>query len=362
MRWSFTLTEIFGIPIRLHLTFLLLLLFVAAGGLGLGRGGNYGVLLVLAAFACVVAHELAHSLVAQRLGVRVRAITLLPFGGVAQMERIPDNPRHEIVIAVVGPIASLALAGLCYLSLRRGIPFLLRGIPSNVPFMYALARGSLLAHLTVINVMLGVFNVLPAFPMDGGRVLRGVLALRLPYERATGIAVGIGQFFAVMMFVYGVFRAPALALIGAFIYLRAEGEERATLMRRPTVRVPVSRAMLSPVASVAVDDTLGSVMESMCHGFQQSFPVTDNGRLVGMLPRDLILRAAGQYDLRRPIRDIMQRSFDVADPSEDLDRVFLRMRNGRREIMPVARGDSLVGLISLDQIALYEELSGEAAN
>lgn len=353
MRWSFTLTELFGIPIRLHLTFLLLLLFVAAGAIGPGRVGYQGVVLVLAAFACVVAHELAHSLVAQRLGVRVRAITLLPFGGVAQMERIPDNPRHEIAIAVVGPIASLTLAGLCYVLLRRMIP-------PAIPFALILAKGSLLAYLAVINMMLGVFNILPAFPMDGGRVLRGVLALRLPFERATSIAVSIGQFFAVMMFVYGIFRAPWLALIGVFIYLSAEGEERATLMRRPSVRVPVSRAMLSPVASVTTDETLGSVMQRMCHGFQQSFPVTDNGRLVGMLPRDIILRAAGEYDLQRAVGDIMQRTFDVADPSEDLDRVFLRMRSRRRQIMPVARGDSLVGLISLEQIALYEQLSGEA--
>ncbi len=356
MHWSFTLGHIFGIPIRVHFTFVLLLLFVAAGLLGVGSGGFYGVMLVVAAFACVVAHELAHSLMARRVGIRVRAITLLPFGGVAQMERLPDNPRDEIAIAVVGPLTSLALSAVFYWVLRHSSL-------GRFPLDYLLQRGNLLAYLTVINLMLGIFNVIPAFPMDGGRVLRGLLALRMPFARATRIAVNVGQFLAVIMFVYGIFaNMPMLALIALFIYLGAEGEERISLMNDAMASAPVSRAMISPVVSVEPDEAVESLLDRMCHTCQTVFPVVDTGRLVGMLPGDAILRAAERGGFRRRAREIMKRDFPVADPFDDMQEVFDEMTVRRLPAMPVARGGSLIGLISPEQILRYDRICALTEN
>ena len=225
MKWSLPIGRIFGISLRLHVTFLIFLAFIAYAGFtdeGLS-GAGWAVAMFCSVFACIALHELGHSVVAQELGVQVKSITLLPIGGVAALRSIPENPWHEIAITVAGPMVNVAIA--CAL-----IPF--TGMPSHwlIVDMPRSFHGLLLT-LTQANITLFAFNCIPAFPMDGGRLLRAVLALVLPYRQATTIAAMVGQGLAILFVVVGLKISFWLILIGAFIFLGAEGEERVVRMR-----------------------------------------------------------------------------------------------------------------------------------
>src|SRR5882672_11660056 len=204
MRWSFRIARIAGIPIQCHVTFLLLVAWIAiSGGLFTGqpRAALAAVVLLLVVFTCVVLHELGHALAARRYGIATRDITLLPIGGLARLERMPERPTQELVVALAGPAVNVALA------LAAGIAIQLRGL--DRPFLQlllqgAMLEGDLLVSVFVINVWMLLFNLIPAFPMDGGRVLRALLATRMPYARATRIASNVGQFLALVFGAAGV--------------------------------------------------------------------------------------------------------------------------------------------------------------
>jgi Zn-dependent protease/predicted transcriptional regulator len=348
MKWSFEVTRLFGIPLKIHVTFLLLLLFVAMGGPA--RGGAAaavnGVVTIVFLFVCVVIHELAHSLMAIRYGVNVRAIVLLPIGGVSQMEEMPEDPKQEIKVSVAGPLTSLALGALFYVFAS------LTG-QKLVWSQLSLYSGTLLVNLSLINLMLGLFNILPAFPMDGGRVLRGILATRMDHTRATKVAVEIGQAVAILMFFFGIFYNWWLALIAIFIYLGAEGEEHATMLRAALRKVPVSRAMLTPIETVAPQDSLGSVVEKACHRLQADFPVVVGDDVVGILPKEVIFAAIHEKPAETPVSEIMKGEFVSATTDETLDRVFQKMQGGGISLVPVIEGGRLMGMINLEQIGKY---------
>lgn len=348
MKWSFEVARLFGIPLRIHVTFVLLLLFVAMAGGKPGVPGSalYGVITVLFIFACVVVHELAHSLVAMRYGIKVRGIVLLPMGGVSQMEEMPEEPSKEIKVSIVGPVTSLLLAAIFYiLASVADQPTSLRH--------FSFARPHLLANLFRINLVLGLFNILPAFPMDGGRVLRGILATRINHIRATKLAVDIGQGIAILMFFYGAFYNLWVALIAVFIYLGAEGEEHVTMIRAALRNVPVSRAMLTRVETVSPQDSLRSVVEKACHTLQADFPVVEGDRVVGILPKETIFPAIHERPAETPVSEIMRREFMSATVEDTLDRVFQKMQGQGVSLVPVVEGDRLLGMINLEQIGKY---------
>lgn len=219
IRWSYTLTRIANIDVRIHLTFLLFLGIM--GLIGLLTGGLpaaiASVLFIAALFGCVLLHEFGHALAAARYGIRTPDITLLPIGGVARLERMPSNPKQELVIALAGPMVNVVIAGLLML--------LLGGLPNaREMFMMGNPIQALLAQLAWVNIILVAFNMLPAFPMDGGRVLRALLALRMPHSRATDIAAKWGQFFAGLLFVAGLFWSPILLFTAVFVFLGARRE------------------------------------------------------------------------------------------------------------------------------------------
>src|SRR5690349_18311772 len=274
MKWSFRIGRVSGIDIYVHFTFLLLLGWVVLANLSREGGLDVAIregLFVLTLFGIIVLHELGHALAARQYGIRTHDITLLPIGGVARLERMPDDPRQELVVALAGPAVNALLAAGIYLGLVMGHGLL---HPSAV----LQVGGSLLDQLFWVNVTLAVFNLLPAFPMDGGRVLRALLAMRMDYVRATQIAASIGQAMAIVFGLLGLLTNPFLLFIALFVWIGAAQEASMVQMRTALSGIPVSRAMLTDFHSVAPDDPAKRVLELILAGSQEDFPVVDGGQ------------------------------------------------------------------------------------
>jgi Zn-dependent protease len=261
MRWSFKLGKILGIEFRIHVTFLLLLFFIYVSGLYEGGSAHAirGVLFISAVFACVLIHELAHSLIARRFGKEAKSITLLPIGGIATIEEIPEKPGQEIAMSIVGPFINLAIAGILYLFVGRWT-----GI--SAPNLYPDSTQAFFAGLIGVNIILAIFNLIPAFPMDGGRVLRGIFALKMDYARATSMAVSIGQGLSMLFILYGIFFNWWLALIGVFLYMGAGSEKQHVMLRSLLHQVPASEAMATDFRTLRPDESLSRALEHVYHG------------------------------------------------------------------------------------------------
>ena len=273
MKWSWKLGTVAGIGLYVHGTFLLLL-----GWVGLSHwieGGSAaaalaGVGFVVALFACVVLHELGHALTAQRFGIRTRDITLLPIGGVARLERMPDDPRQEVAVALAGPAVNVVIAAALYLWLS--LSETLRPLAA-----LSVTGGPVLQRLMVVNLSLAVFNLLPAFPMDGGRVLRALLAMRMDYTRATQLAAQVGQAMALLFGFVGLFANPFLLFIAFFVWIGAAQEASMVQMRSALGGIPVSRAMLTDFETLAPGDPGRRVLDLIIAGSQSDFPVVEDG-------------------------------------------------------------------------------------
>ena len=354
MKWSFKIGKLFGIPIRVHLTFLLLLLFI--GYVGSKQGGSEGAILgmivIIFIFVCVILHEVGHSLVAVHYGIKVNDIILLPIGGVSRMEEIPEDPKQEITISIVGPLVSFGLALIFFI--------LAMAIHQSINFkQISLFNRNVVASLFWINLVLGLFNLIPAFPMDGGRVLRGILATRMESMKATKIAVSVGQGFAILLFFFGIFFNWWMALIAIFIYLGAEGEERMVAVRSSLGKSSVKLAMLTDVHTVSPDETVGEVLERICHGLQQDFPVVEGGEVVGILSREAIFSALHKHEKSTRVKDVMQKDFVSTTEDTSLSEIYKTMIAHRLHVMPVMKDKKLKGMINLEQIGKYHMICQE---
>jgi stage IV sporulation protein FB len=350
MKWSFKIGSIFGIPVKVHVTFLLLLLLVYfIGHKIVGIGGLHGVIFVVLVFASVVFHELSHAMVARHYGIQVTDITLLPIGGVARMATLPEQPRQEILISVAGPIASLVLAfSLWFLADLLGSPVTISDLS---------VEGNLLAQLSALNFVLAIFNLLPAFPMDGGRILRGFLALYITPLKATRIAVGIGQAFAIGLFFLGIFAGNLfMVLIALFVYLGAEGEERQLGIMLSLGRATAESAMISDVITLTPGQSMGEAAERYAHGFQSDFPILDGRRLVGLITRDLLVESLHKQGPETPVSQIMVRDFPTAVPQTPLIEILEKMQAAESKVVPILSAGELKGLITLEQIGRYNML------
>jgi len=350
MRWSFKVGSVFSIPIRIHITFFLLLAFVAIIG-KTPTEGLYGVLFVLLVFVCVILHELSHSLVAMRFGHVVRNITLLPIGGMAQMDEIPDDPKQEIFISLAGPLMSVAISGVLF-----GVLAFLH-IPIETIKSESFFEGNLLLNLFWINIFLAGFNIIPAFPMDGGRVLRGILGMFIDHMRATRIAVFIGQVFAIFLFFLGIFSNLWLVLIAVFIYLGAEGEERMWAIRHALSDARVKEVMLTDFRTLSPSDLLSTAKEAFLHTSQGNFPVKYGDTLIGILRRDLIVRGISEGRDNERVTEFIDRDFLSTTERQKLVTLYKEMTERGVEMVPVMREKSLVGIITMEQIGRYHMLS-----
>ena len=347
MSGSWRIGRIAGIDVYVHFTFLLLLGWVAISHY-LAHGdlaeAMSGLAFILALFGIVVLHELGHALAARRYGIRTRDITLLPIGGVARLERMPEDPWQELVVALAGPAVNVVLAAGIYFALALG-----RGVESLDESVRV--GGGLLDQLFWVNVSLVAFNVLPAFPMDGGRVLRALLAMRLDYVRATQVAASIGQGMAVLFAFLGLFFNPFLIFIGLFVWLGAAQEASMVQMRSALAGIPVRCAMITEFRTLRPDDTLDQAVEHIRSGFQQDFPVVEDGRLVGVLTRSDLTAALGRHGPGARVREIMRRDFVTVDPRDMLQTAFARLQDCDCHTLPVVRDGRLMGLVTADNLA-----------
>src|SRR5829696_4613490 len=292
MLWSLPIATIAGTVVRVHVTFLLFLVWI--GGSYWRMGGREaaieGVLFIVLLFACVLAHEFGHIIAARRYGIRTPDVTLWPIGGVASLERIPDKPREELVVALAGPAVNVVIAAVLVVVLGSGFDGAVMTEMEN-------PRAGLLARLAGANIFLVVFNMIPAFPMDGGRVLRAILAMSRSHADATRIAARIGQGAAFVFALAGLFINPMLIVIGLFVYLAATAEAQHVAFRDGTQSLPVRSVMMSSVEALSPGATLDDAVEMMLRTSQKEFPVVDgSGRPRGLLTRDgliLALRKGG---------------------------------------------------------------------
>ena len=351
MRWSWKIAEVAGIPVRVHVTFFLLLVWFFAAGSSRGLAAALqSVLFILAAFTCVVLHEFGHALTARRYGVVTRDITLLPIGGVARLDRFPRHPSQEIAIALAGPAVNVVIAGALFLYMRLSSTVYDFGDP-------ALVERSLVARFFVFNVLVTAFNLVPAFPMDGGRVLRALLAMRLEYVRATRIAANVGQGIAFLFGVLGLFGNPMLIVIALFIFLAAGQEASMVQMQSMFDGVPVRSAMITDFRALRADDPITRAVQLLLDGHQQDFPVLagrDGDPPIGILARSDLLKAIaeGKHDVR--VGDVTRRSCLAVAPDELLEAVFGRMQeNGCPAVPVVEPGRGIVGMVTLENVGEF---------
>lgn len=346
MRWSLKILEVSGIPIRVHLTFFLLFVWIGFASASVGASIPMNILFISVVFACVVLHELGHSLVAQRFGIRVQDITLLPIGGVARLERMPEKPRQEFLVAIAGPLVNVLIAGALYALIRAQGDFgRLEGVSA--------LTGPFLLRLWLTNVFLVAFNLLPAFPMDGGRVLRALLAQRIGFLRATQIAARVGQGMALLFGLWGLFGNPLLLFIALFVYMGAEQEASLAQMRAAFQNVPVQSAMVTEFRSLSPSDPVGVAVERLLSGSQQDFPVVEADRVVGIVTRSDLLRVLAERGPAAVVRDIMRADVETVGPFEMLDRVLTRMQASGIPMVPVVYGGRLLGLLTMENVGEF---------
>ncbi len=354
MKWSFKIGEVKGIEIKVHLTFLIIVAWAAfywgvalKGGVG---GAIFGVILICLLFGCVVLHELSHSFQAIRYGYKVEDITLLPIGGMAKMESIPEDPAQELRMSIAGPMTNFAIALVLWILIK--IFFAGQSTPGLYQVMTEISFRGLIHYLFVINIMLGAFNLIPAFPMDGGRVLRAILAKNMDYAKATTIAAMIGQGLAILMGMAGFFMGNFfLILIAIFIYMGAEQEGKVTEIKSVLRELIVEQVMTRDIKSVSSSTPLSEVIEIILHSYQEDFPVVDNDKLVGILPRSSIISTLHRSSADTPVKQAMKEDFPVVTLKTPLSEVYQKIMETRIKVIPVMEGDKFQGIINLEDIS-----------
>jgi len=349
MKWSWKLGTFAGIDVFIHATFLLIIGWVGLSywqQTGTLVGTLEGILFTLLLFGCVVLHEYGHALTARRFGIKTRDITLYPIGGVARLERMPDKPIQELWVALAGPAVNVVIAVLLFGWL------IISGTLTSIASL-GLTSGPFIERLMLVNITLVLFNLIPAFPMDGGRVLRALLALRLEYTRATQIAASIGQGMALLLGFIGLFSNPFLLFIAFFVWIGAGQEASMVQMKNALGGIPVGRVTITDYQSLTPQDTLGRAVELILAGSQTDFPVVENNTVVGVLTRNDILAALSRQDRHVPIATIMRRDFQVVDANEMLEPAFIRLQTCDCHTMPVTYNGRLVGLLTTDNVGEF---------
>lgn len=349
MRWQWKLGTFAGIDVFIHATFLILI-----GWVGYSYWLQYGtiakvaegILFILALFLCVVLHEYGHALTARKYGIKTRDITLYPIGGVARLERMPEKPIEELWVALMGPAVNVVIAAVLFAYL-----FATNGL---VPMTdLTVASGSFLARLMTVNISLVLFNLIPAFPMDGGRVLRALLAMRMDYVRATQVAANIGQGLAFILGLIGLFNNPFLLFIAFFVWIGASQEASMVQMRNSMSGIPVTHAMQTKFETLSPADHLDRVVKLILAGSQQDFPVVKDGQFVGVLTRDDFIKALSQQGQNTPVVDVIQRNVPSVDSHEMVETALIRLQESGAKTLPVMHAGRFVGLVTSENITEF---------
>ncbi|CAD0183213.1 Putative zinc metalloproteasec/MT2700 [Ruegeria sp. THAF57] len=347
MTWSFSLGRLFGSELRVHVTFFLLLAWVgfAAYSSGGVSAAVQNLIFVLALFACVVAHEFGHALMARRYGIKTPDITLLPIGGLARLERMPEKPMQEVWVALAGPTVNIVI-WIILIAFGAGMPWeTMAQIDSTAP--------GLLNRLAYVNLLLAAFNMIPAFPMDGGRVFRALLCLKMDRVKATRIAALAGQAVAVGFGFLGLSTGnPLLVLIAVFVFVAANAESQDVAMRSVARRVMARDAMITEYQSLSPSDTLATAAQAVIHTTQHEFPVLDaDGTLKGFVTRNRLFAAlAAETPRSDPATSIMEADIPQVELTSGLETVLERLHKGAPAIAVCTKAGHMVGYITRENI------------
>ncbi len=346
MKWSYPIARVSGIELKVHATFLLLLAFVAwsyyaSGGVA---AALTGVTFICLLFLCVLLHEFGHAFAARRFGIRTPDITLLPIGGVARLERMPENPMQELIVAVAGPAVNVVIAVVLWLAL--GMP-----LSQDDWLDFGLRRGGLTEQLLRVNVMLVVFNLIPAFPMDGGRALRALLATRMEYVAATQIAANVGQAMALGFGLIGLLVNPFLIFIALFVWIGAAAEAGMVQMKSSMAGIPVAQAMLTSFETLRPEDPLSVPVDMTMAGSQKDFlVVAETGEVVGILSQAALISGLSKGGAEASVGSALQSEVASADSHEMLEAVLIRLAEAPCKTVAVTHDGALVGMLTLDNV------------
>lgn len=344
-RWSLYIGNIFGVKIFIHWTFLFLIAWITIAGIR--QGENTAMILytlgfVLCVFVCITLHELGHALMAKRLHYVTKDITLLPIGGMARMDEIPERPGHELAVALAGPVVNLVIAMILYpLVVWYG------SVPSFFTVLFDNGE-TFLFSLMVVNIGLAIFNLIPAFPMDGGRVFRALLSMRMDRVKATRIAAGTGQVLAALFFLAGIFYNPVLAFIGVFIFLMAQTESNYVKSKSILHNYKVGDAMMRKYYSLDASDTIQDAASALLDVQASDFLVMEGGDVIGTLDRNRIIKALAKKEENTTIRLAMNTQVKYLSPDMPLDKVYTLLQSN--SILPVMDKGNVVGIIDLNNI------------
>jgi Zn-dependent protease/CBS domain-containing protein len=347
MGWSLKIGSVAGTAVRIHVTFVLFLAWIF--GVSYVSGGPQqawsGLLFLVLLFLCVLLHEFGHIFTARAFGVLTPDVILLPIGGVARLERIPEQPSEEFLIAIAGPAVNVVIAGaLVFLAGANLRPEHLAALDS--------ASTSLVDRLATVNLFLALFNLIPAFPMDGGRVLRALLATRLGYVHATEIAAMIGQWVAFALGFVGLFGNPLLIFIAVFVYLAAASEAHLVAIRAMSRGVPVTAAMMTQFATLTPDEHVDAAVETLLRTSQGEFPVVDGaGKPLGVLGRNDLIRALKERGPHARVADAMTGGIPTVSRSRCLEDAFRLLQDKSAPAVAVVdAADKLIGLVTSETV------------
>jgi len=353
MKGALVLGRLGGIEIKVHWTFSLLLIWVLFSTLK--QGGDtamaiFNTVLVLVLFFCVVLHELGHSRMARRFGIQTRSITLLPIGGVASLERMPEKPNEELAVALAGPAVNVLIALLLLLVVPLET---YRAFTAEQweQFFTIPSLDAFLIYLLMANILLVVFNLIPAFPMDGGRVLRALLGFSFNRAKATDIAAHLGQAVSFIFLILGLLFNPFLVIIAIFVFFGAYTENKMVQQDYQLRGHLIREALLTDITILQPADPLQKAIDTILKGTEKEFIVSQDGKVLGILPNKVILEHARQPE--RPIEELMERDYPFLTPDSGLKEAIQLMASEQQKFLPVLEGETLVGAISSENISEF---------
>jgi Zn-dependent proteases len=352
MRGAFKTLTIRGISLYVHWTFFLLFGWVLLVNANTGNNFEqlgWSLLFIIAVFACVTLHEFGHAMMARRFGINAKNIVLLPIGGIASIEKFPDNPRQELAISIAGPLVNIAIAILLWLFLMPGTPFWSR--PHDISIMHG---HDFIRNLQIVNLVLAAFNLIPAFPMDGGRILRALLGLKLNYIQATTIAANIGRAIAILFIVLGIlFINPLLAFIGVFILFAASSEEYYLRLKSLVKGIRLNEVLMCDYDSLQSDMTVQEAANILDSNHSKYFVLMDGATPVGSIKRLEIVKAVADMKYNEPIKNLVNEKLEFLDGSQHVETVLEKLAQNEERIFPVMDNGHFRGVVNLHHVIEY---------
>ena len=350
MKNAFSLGKIAGVNVYIHWTFPLIIFWIIFSNLR--RGFNteqiiWSVIFILAIFVCVTLHEFGHALAARRYHIQTKDITLYPIGGVARLEKMPDKPVQELIVALAGPAVNFVIVAALFIFLK------LTQIPTDFSVLTHVTADNFLLSLAIVNLWLAVFNLIPAFPMDGGRVLRALLSFRLNRVLATRIAATIGQIIAVMFVFAGFFNNPFLIFIGLFIFLGAMAEAEMVKSESALKGHTVEEISMKEIPVLNRKDTIEKAVEQLLNGQAKNFLVMDDGKPFGVLGRDGIIKALKEHSKDALIETTADRNLQYIDVKEPVENALILLQVHKNSLLLVTKNNQIQGVVDMENILEY---------